>query len=257
MPVMRSLSAAVIVATLTLEVTLAQAPSISPITTSTPLLTTSASSLDHVVELTGQLDQRLLTTVYWCLGTLVTVFLILIGYNWFVNFRIHERDFRELKNDISTGLDAAVIKVETAAKAAGEEVKTELRKNAESYINSKTAQIAQTIQDLRGQVAELQAESVEREVDKWLAEKVYNNALRYHVRYLRLVRNEDWRVQRGLDRMERILRTMIREQPGRRPNADDIAELSRFLEGAAKQNPVLVKTLQTLVTELCGSKGTD
>jgi hypothetical protein len=98
MPVMRSLSAAVMVATLTLEITLAQAPSISPITTSTPPLTTSANSLEHVVELTGQLDQRLLTTVYWCLGTLVTVFLILIGYNWFVNFRIHERDFRELKN---------------------------------------------------------------------------------------------------------------------------------------------------------------
>src|SRR6476661_8538317 len=38
----------------------------------------AAASFEHVVELTGQLDQRMLTTVYWCLGTLVGVFLLLI-----------------------------------------------------------------------------------------------------------------------------------------------------------------------------------
>src|SRR5207244_5850659 len=135
---MQSLVVAILVA-LVVELTPAQTPSVSPIATSTA--SGFPNAVDQVLQLTGQLDQRLLTTVYWCLGTLVTVFLVLIGYNWFVNFRVHERDFRELKNDISTRLDVAVAKIETAAKAAGEELKTEIKKSAESYVESKIARV--------------------------------------------------------------------------------------------------------------------
>lgn len=253
MPVMRSLSAALIIATLTLGITLAQTPSIAPITTSTPPLTTSANLLEHVVELTGQLDQRVLTTVYWCLGTLVAVFLILVGYNWFVNFRMHERDLRELRKDISGRLDVAIDKIESAAKAAGEELKTELRKSAESYVASKIASVNSAMDSLRSAVGRLEASDIERKVDMWFTQKVYSNALRRHIEYLRKIQKVgyDYEVQTGLDKMERILKTMIRDDPGRRPNADDIADLSRFLETVAKENPVIVKRLQSLVAELC------
>ena len=78
---MRTFGAAVIVVALSLQITLAQDQSISPsaIPPTALSLNNPQNSLDHVIELTGQLDQRLLTTVYFCLGTLVTVFLILIG----------------------------------------------------------------------------------------------------------------------------------------------------------------------------------
>ncbi len=248
---MQSLVVAILVA-LVVELTPAQTPSVSPIATSTA--SGSPNAVDQVLQLTGQLDQRLLTTVYWCLGTLVTVFLVLIGYNWFVNFRVHERDFRELKNDISTGLNAAVVKIELEAKAGAEEAKAQVRKSAETYVDSKMYDIARAVDRLGGHVAELQGESMDRQVDMWLDQKVFTNALRLHVKYLRHLQRQgvDWRVQRGLDKLEKILRTMIRERPGRRPEADDIADLSRFLDGAAKHNPVLVKTLQGLVIELCG-----
>src|SRR5438093_3822747 len=125
-----------ILVVLVFDTAVGQEPSTSPIATSTPSLTSSPNSLDHVVELAGKLGQRLLTTVYWCLGTVVTTFLILIGYNWFVNFRVHERDFRELRAEISARLDTAVDKIQVAAKAASQELKTEVRKSTESYIES-------------------------------------------------------------------------------------------------------------------------
>ncbi len=256
MRVLRSLLAAVIVVLLAFEIARAQAPSISPITISTPTPTISSNSLDQVVELTGQLDQRILTTVYWCLGTLVTVFLVLIGYNWFVNFRMHERDFRELRKDISTRVETAVEKIEAAGKAAGEQIKTDIRKSTEAYIESKIASVKSALDSLRSDLRGVEAKNLEQEVDVWLGKKVYSNALRVHIEYLRkteaLGYGYDWKVQMGLDKMERMLKTMIREEPGRRPNADDIADLSRFLASVAKQNPVIVKRLESLVAELCG-----
>jgi hypothetical protein len=255
---MRTFAAAAIVFGLSLEITLAQAPSISPSTTPALSLNNSANSLEHVVELTGQLDQRLLTTVYWCLGTLVTVFLILVGYNWFVNFRIHERDFRELRKEISVRLDAAVDKIEAAAKTATQELKTELRKSTESYVDSKTSGVKSDIDSLRRDVGRLEAADLKREVDSWFSEKVYTNALFRHVQYLHKIRKVgyDWEVQKGLDKMETILKRMISERPSLRPDADQIAELSQLLDLVAKKNPGLVGKLQSLVAQLCGSAAT-
>ena len=112
------------------------------------------------------------------------------------------------------------------------------------------------IDRLRINVGQLEAEDMQREVDMWFAKKVYANALRGHVQYLHKSRKvgDDWEVQNGLDKMETILKTMIREQPGRRPEADDIAELSKFLDVVAKQNPIIVRRLQSLVAELCGCR---
>src|SRR6266536_5113476 len=88
---------------------LAQTPTPSP--ASSPSLTAEAL-LNHAIELTGQLDQRLLTTVYWCLGILVTVFVVLIGYNWFTSFRTQKREVAALRQEIQADLD--VLKKETA-----------------------------------------------------------------------------------------------------------------------------------------------
>jgi hypothetical protein len=183
------------------------------------------------------------------------VFLILIGYNWFVNFRMHERDFRELRKEISTRIDAALDKIEGTAKAATQELTTELRKSTGAYVDSKTARVESAIDRLQRDVRHLEALDVKREVDMWMSKKVYINALTYHVQYLHEIHRvgNDGEIQVGLDRLETILKAMIRERPGERPYAHEVAELSQFLDLSQKQNPVIVKRLQLLVAQLCGS----
>ncbi|OAI44021.1 hypothetical protein AYO43_09635 [Nitrospira sp. SCGC AG-212-E16] len=46
-----------------------------------------------------------LQTVYWSLGVLVTLAIALIGFGWFANFRVYERD----KEALATALDAHVV----------------------------------------------------------------------------------------------------------------------------------------------------
>ena len=163
--------------------------------------------------------------------------------------------FPKIKNEISTRLDAAVDKIQAAAKATSQELQTELRKSTESYVDSKMASVKSVIDSLRMDVWRLEAGAMEQEVDMWIDKEVYINALNCHVQHLRMVQRagDNWKISGGLDKMETILKTLIQEQPDFRPDAKQIAELSEFLETVVKQNPVIVQRLQTLVAQVCGS----
>ena len=51
------------------------------------------------LEVMKQYDQRLLNTVYWALGTLAAVAAALVGFGWFANFRVYERDKNALAQE--------------------------------------------------------------------------------------------------------------------------------------------------------------
>jgi hypothetical protein len=53
-----------------------------------------------------ELSTRLLNTVYWSLGTLATVTALLIGFGWFANFRVYERDKGAMRTELLTEIGA-------------------------------------------------------------------------------------------------------------------------------------------------------
>jgi hypothetical protein len=52
-------------------------------------------------------EDRLLTTVFWALGTCAGIVFLLVGFSWFLNFRVYERDKQALKQDLMTDLRRA------------------------------------------------------------------------------------------------------------------------------------------------------
>ena len=49
-----------------------------------------------------ELSTRLLNTVYCSLGTLANVTALLIGFGWFANFRVYERDKGAMRTELLT-----------------------------------------------------------------------------------------------------------------------------------------------------------
>jgi hypothetical protein len=47
-----------------------------------------------------EFQSDLITTVYWSLGVLAAVFLVLIGYNWFTSFKEYEKNKASLKQEL-------------------------------------------------------------------------------------------------------------------------------------------------------------
>jgi len=212
--------------------------------------------LDQIIELTGQMDQRLLATVYWCLGTLVGVFVLLIGFNWFTNFRIQQREISALREELSAGLTNARSKLEQANTATLQGLKDDLQKTAATASESAVAPLKERLNTLESSINELNANFVEIEVDKWMARPVYTNAIRSQLTYLRLVRKTDsWSFNNGLDKLERIFVAALKQENPMKPDADDTANITRFLSHTEKDNPVIVARLRELLSDLI-KKGT-
>lgn len=52
-------------------------------------------------------QEQILSTVYWSLGTLAGITVLLVGFGWWTNFRVYERDKQSLEKELrSTLLDA-------------------------------------------------------------------------------------------------------------------------------------------------------
>lgn len=211
----------------------------------------ASASLDHVIELTGQLDQKLLTTVYWCLGTLVGIFLLLIGLNWFTNFRMHEREVAALRNELSAGLENARSALEQANAKVIEELKNKLADAAKATAEAAVAPLQSQLSTIQSRSDGFQAKFVSQEVDMWAAQKVYWNAIRSQINYLDLVRKtSSWDFNSGLDKLGGLLSKALSTSPPQTPAAHDTATLTRFLTSVEDENPGVVARLRELLAQL-------
>jgi hypothetical protein len=59
-------------------------------------------------------DQRLTTSVYWSLGVVGAIALLLVGYSWFTNMRIYERDKAALTQELEGKLETKFSNFKTA-----------------------------------------------------------------------------------------------------------------------------------------------
>jgi hypothetical protein len=236
------------------------APTASSINTPTAAPTntqnSAAASFDHVIELTSQLNDRLLATVYWCLGTLVGVFVLLVGFNWFTNFRIQQREVAALREELAAGLSSTRATLEQANNKIQQGLREQLQKSAETAAKTAVAPLVQRVDAIQRSIDEMKADFVEIEVDKWVAQKVYTNAIRSQITYLKMTQKTDsWDFNNGLDRLERIFMKAIKEESPLKPDAEDVGTITRFLTSIDADNPIVVARLRDLLGELI-KKGT-
>lgn len=55
----------------------------------------------------------LLDTVYWALGTVATVSILLVGFGWLANFKFHESEKKRLMDELDAKLKEAFSSIET------------------------------------------------------------------------------------------------------------------------------------------------
>jgi len=68
-----------------------------------PPTSTEATLLNAQLELMRQYDQRIIATVYWSLGSFITMIVVLVGFSWFTNFKVYERDRDALREGFGPG----------------------------------------------------------------------------------------------------------------------------------------------------------
>jgi hypothetical protein len=226
----------------------------TPSATSSPTLNAEAV-LNHAIELTGQLDQRLLATVYWCLGTLVAVLVILVGYNWFTNFRAYQREGialrQQIASDIATLSNQLKIQVQENLESLNKDLTQKATDSTKESRSQLRAFVQSELSSLKSEIGELQATALANERDDWLRKGVHSNALRAQMAYLQHVRkmDADWRFQQGLDMLESIFKG-FRESNSPKPSASDLAEITAFLKKIENENPIVVGSIVAVMKEI-------
>lgn len=214
-----------------------------------PTSTVRAAPTEEVAVLRAQLEtmekyqERLLDTVYWSLGALGAVFLALIGFSWFTNFRVYDRDRAALAQDLR-----GVVHEEVAG--TQRELSTKLdqwKKEAQESVRAAAAAIGdksrQEIQGLHYQLVRLEIDLAQLQAEVWTAKKSHGNAFSALIRAAELgqLHGQDWVVSRVIDRIEKTIQDMDGIF------GSDLTKIARFLDGLSDPNAVDAQRLREVL----------
>jgi hypothetical protein len=87
------------------------APSVTPLNSSQADV--ELSVMKTQIDTMKQYHSSLLDTVYWALGTVVTVAALLVGFGWYANFQFHESEKERLRDELERRLKDALSSFET------------------------------------------------------------------------------------------------------------------------------------------------
>jgi hypothetical protein len=168
-------------------------------------------------------QDRLLMTVYWALGTVASIAFLLVGFGWFANFRIYERDKDALGRELHTLVDQRLHELKSSLEAQTSEATSDLSasqsqqheglrkeidgrlseemKSTKSLISASERNEADCRKDLETEFRRLKVDFLELDRDRCRAEGNLPTALRCSVKILdEAIRMQfDWQVSRALD----------------------------------------------------------
>lgn len=140
----------------------------------------------------------LLDTVYWALGTVATVAVLLVGFGWFANFKFHESEKQRLKEELEARLREATATIN--ARLGSHEI--EVLNSIDSRLDGHLTRIARDIDIARAEASRFNQENAdavkELKADFALLQKTATNTARRDDELetaLRLVEENVWELK--------------------------------------------------------------
>lgn len=149
--------------------------------------------LQTQLEVTKSFQNNLLQTVYWSLGTLATLAVLLVGFGWYTNFRVYERDKKALSEELHSQASVEWEKLRLSMESQHNEFSMLISEKIANEIQSGQSLLREQItslktstendikfikKEMKSDQHRLASEILEIKHDEWVKKKVFVNAFR-------------------------------------------------------------------------------
>lgn len=112
--------------------------------------------LEEQLKTTKEYESALLETVYWALSGVFVVVGLLLGFGWFANFKVYERDRDSLKSDIDATIRSKAEELIQLIKAEIEAREKELNVRVDRALSKSEQSLKKSITDVESRLLSLE-----------------------------------------------------------------------------------------------------
>ncbi|WP_143512603.1 hypothetical protein [Vreelandella utahensis] len=202
----------------------------------------------------------LITTVYWALGTITTIFIILIGISWLTNFKFYENDKAQIQERIESRLEEHSQSIDARLHKHRSEMSNDIHEHEEK-INEKFENHHSSVQENSSEISRLRRQmQFERtkttalEAQLWEVKGVPQNvALTYAEAVQAAIEGEIQPfIERNLEKLEEQVLAMQKDESWLTPS---IVRLIRdHLQGAEDYYPVKTSNVWSIIDNITETK---
>jgi hypothetical protein len=201
-------------------------------------------------------ENRLLDTVLWTLGVALTIVVALVGFSWFANFRLLEREKTSLRAELRAVMESeigdkarALSDKQTEAMAQftkqANELQGKMQKMAEAGAATALENADARISQIADELLEIRYEIIDFTLLKWKnITPVPSNAFNTAVEWIAFAKEHDhWSLSDALDAAKKAL------DAGAMPEANNLANLHTATSGLGDEHKDVVAALRAQATK--------
>ncbi len=225
-------------------------------------VTLQLTQLQNEMEIVKSYSSQFLQTIYWSLGVVASIALILVGFGWFTNFRLLDQEKKSirsemqttLKSDLKDSLNRIDERYSESQKLVTDLIEQAIKRSETRMlfdIGSKHELLESRTVDLERSIQAIHYELEDIEYRRWTSEGVYTNAIRCAVGLVNIAISikQDFRISRALDYILRSIKR-LNEEHRTRMTADDISYLQKTLETVYAANSFVIDAIREQIAQM-------
>lgn len=113
------------------------------------------------------INDKILQTVYWALGTIIIVLLVMIGAGWYTNFRIYKKDLDGIRIELKDSIRGEEATLSASLREQTEKLTRSLTDKQKKEIDSAKKALSGELGELQERIVRLEIQMKQHEAQFW------------------------------------------------------------------------------------------
>jgi len=196
--------------------------------------------LQAQLDVTHRYQDSMVNTVYWALGGVFLIASVLVGFGWFANFKVYERDRDAMKSEIQSFLSSKVKDLDIAISAKASELSDGVSTKIESAVENSENSTLIRMEQLSRRIFDIE---LVKELERVTGADTPSMALTYALSALELC------IENDSSELPEIIQIMIQKiDAGGKLTAKEIVRVNRLLDAIQQEYRALSERLRAKIS---------